>query len=447
MTTAGDGRLAPRTVEDSARDRVRRVLDDFDNVIVAFSGGKDSGAVLNLVLEELRDRPRAAPVHVFHLDYEVQYSATSAYVDKELSSHGNRVRPWRICLPVTVPSSTTAFDDHWKPWDPSAAERWVRDLPAHPGVVHRGNVPSGFPAFDGVRDYAFQDDFARWHHSAQHARRTAVLIGNREEESLQRYAAIHRADKHAMFEGLRWTSLLSPQVVKAYPIHDWTLSDVWHAHAARGWSYNRLYDLLHHAGVPTRAMRVSSPFIGQAIHELRLYRVIEPQLWARVVGRVTGADFAALHGGSRAMAARDITLPDGHTWHSYLLFLLDTLPERTRARYQATFATSVRYWTDTGGALPIEVVTQLLDQGVGIELLGPPRTARRYSRPHEVVRFLRYPDDLPGVRPARVLPTYRRMCLAILRNDHTCRTLGFGPTRHERQRRQALTRAFEGARP
>ncbi len=431
-----------RTVYDAAQERLGRIFADFDNVIVAFSGGKDSGAMLHLVLDYMRAHAITRRVHVFHMDYEGQYTATTTYVDQVMTSDRDLIVPWRVCLPVAAGCAATMYADHWRPWDPRARELWVRDLPTHPGVIHTGNVPEGFPSFDGVWDYSFQEAFERWLHDGAGARRTAVLIGIREQESLNRYAAINREDKRAMHAGLRWTSVMTPGVVKAYPIHDWLLEDVWHAHALFGWSYNRLYDLLYTAGVPLHLMRVASPFISQGIRQLQLYRVIEPALWARLVGRVNGANFAALYGDTTAMAARSVTLPAGHTWKTYLKFLLDTLPASARQRYMTKFATSVRYWTEKGGALPSETVRELEAAGVKADYLGPTQ-GRIYTRPHEVVRFPTYPDDLPGIHAFASLPTYKRMCITILRNDYTCRYMGFGPTKLDEDERRSAMEKYE----
>ena len=37
------------------------------------------------------------------------------------------------------------------------------------------------------------------------------------------------------------------------------------------------------------------------------------------------------------MGYRNITLPEGHTWKSYTMFLLDTLPARLRNNYIKKF--------------------------------------------------------------------------------------------------------------
>lgn len=68
----------------------------------------------------------------------------------------------------------------------------------------------------------------------------------------------------------------------------------------------------------------------------------------KLVGRVNGANFAALYGGTAAMGYRGAVLPKGHTWKSYVEFLLETLPEETRKVYLKKFKSSMDYWMKTG---------------------------------------------------------------------------------------------------
>jgi len=58
------------------------------------------------------------------------------------------------------------------------------------------------------------------------------------------------------------------------------------ANGKLGWDYNRLYDLYYRAGVPLGRQRVASPFISEAIQSLSLYRVIDPDMWGRMVSCV-----------------------------------------------------------------------------------------------------------------------------------------------------------------
>lgn len=157
------------------------------------------------------------------------------------------------------------------------------------------------------------------------------MIGIRQQESLNRYNAIHK--KERMYKTYNWTTEISKNIYNAYPIHDWQVEDIWVANAKFNWSYNKIYDLFYHAGLTVHDMRVASPFNDAATESLKLYRVIEPALWSKLVGRVNGANFTAIYGGTSAMAWKEIKLPKNHTWKSYLEFLLTTLPSYTRERY------------------------------------------------------------------------------------------------------------------
>ena len=44
-----------KTVYDSAMKRIEFIFNEFDHVYISFSGGKDSGVMLNLALKYLKD--------------------------------------------------------------------------------------------------------------------------------------------------------------------------------------------------------------------------------------------------------------------------------------------------------------------------------------------------------------------------------------------------------
>ena len=45
-----------KNVYEAAKERINYLFNEFDNVVVGFSGGKDSTCVLNLALEVAEER-------------------------------------------------------------------------------------------------------------------------------------------------------------------------------------------------------------------------------------------------------------------------------------------------------------------------------------------------------------------------------------------------------
>lgn len=165
---------------------------------------------------------------------------------------------------------------------------------------------------------------------------------------------------------------------------------------------------------------------------MNLYRVIDPEIWTKLVGRVRGANFGAIYGKTKAMGYRSITLPEGHTWKSYTQFLLETLPARLRNNYVKKFNTSIHFWHETGGGLPEETIRELMEKGYHIQRNGISNyTINKNSR---IIFLGPIPDHTDDIKSTKDIPSWKRMCYCILKNDHTCRFMGFGLTRQEQKR-------------
>ena len=98
-----------RNVYEAALSRLEKIFSDFDNIYVSFSGGKDSGVLLNLCIDYIRKHKLKCRLGVFHMDYEVQYSATLAYVEKVLSENTDILDIYRVCVPFKVPTKKTSI--------------------------------------------------------------------------------------------------------------------------------------------------------------------------------------------------------------------------------------------------------------------------------------------------------------------------------------------------
>ena len=80
-----------KNVYELAQERLDIIFREFDTVCVSFSGGKDSGVLLNLCMDYIRRNCPERKLCVFHMDYEIQYHHTIEYVDHILEANSGYV--------------------------------------------------------------------------------------------------------------------------------------------------------------------------------------------------------------------------------------------------------------------------------------------------------------------------------------------------------------------
>ena len=424
-------------VYEATQQRLRLIFEEFDNIYGSFSGGKDSSLLLNLTLDFQRKYYPEKKIGVFHQDFEAQYTVTTEFIERTFERIKDEVEPYWVCLPMATRTALSNYQMYWYPWDDTKEEAWVRPMPQHEYVINLKNNP-----MTTYRYRMHQEDlakqFGRWYRISHGDKKTVCLLGMRADESLQRYSGF--LNKKYGYKGECWVSNEFKNVWCASPLYDWTLSDVWHANFLFHYEYNRLYDLYYMAGLKVSQMRVASPFNDYSKDSLNLYRVIDPEIWTKLVGRVQGANFASIYGRSKAMGYRNVTLPAGHTWESYTRFLLDTLPLRLRNHYVQKFQTSITFWHRTGGGLDERVIRELIEKGYNIRRNGVSSYTR--SRKSRVVFIGKIPDNTDDIRSTKDIPSWKRMCYCILKNDHNCRFMGFGLTREQQRYIDAITKKY-----
>ena len=424
--------IRPLNVYEATNQRLKKIFDSFDYVYVCFSGGKDSGILLNLCIDYIRKYAPDRKLGVFHMDYEAQYQQTTDYVKRTLSSNSDILEVFHCCVPFRVVTCTSMFQSYWRPWEESKRELWVRDMPEN------CYTEKDFDFFnDELWDYDFQLQFAIWIRKFKKCKKVCSLVGIRTQESFNRWRAIHSEKNINRLYNNRWTHRIDHNVYNAYPIYDWKTADVWIANGRFKWDYNQLYDLYYQAGIPLAKQRVASPFISEAIATLNAYRAIDPDTWGKLVSRVNGVNFASIYGKSMAMGWRSIKCPEGFSWKDYMYFLLDTLPFNIRKNYLDKLNTSMKFWRERGGCLSEETIAKLKKVGVNF-------TFGKTSGYHTEKRTVRmeYIEDI-DIPEFKEIPSYKRMCVCILKNDHICKYMGFTMNKLEKDIRKNVMEKYK----
>lgn len=423
-----------KNVYEMAVDRIAYCFAEFDRVLLAFSGGKDSGVLLNLAYEYAKENGLLHKLTLTHIDHEAVYQMTREYVSRTFERFNDIERRW-FCLPLATQCGCRIDADYWLPWLEADREKWVADMPQAEYVVNEHN--SGFDSFFevGMPVYEFQMQYPAWLQRTT-GERVITLTGIRAGESYTRYMRA-RTDLRK-YKRKKYILEQANGTFHGFPIYDWETKDVWIANARFGWDYNRLYDLFYQAGVGIEQMRVASAFCYSGVHDIKLFKVIEPHTWGKLLSRVNGVSFAGIYGGTTAMGWKSITKPKHLTWKEYCSFLLGTLPENVRKIYEQKLETSIKFWKEKGGALSAETVAELSGYA-GAENRG--RISKISDK--EVITFEEYPDELEVSNFAEV-PSYKRMCVCIMKNDLSCKYMGFAPTKQEAERRRAALEKYRG---
>ena len=155
-----------------------------------------------------------------------------------------------------------------------------------------------------------------------------------------------------------------------------------------------------------------------------------------MVSRVNGVNFAGIYGNTVAMGWKSIKCPDGFSWRQYMEFLLGTLPADTAENYREKLRVSIRFWRERGGCLSEDTIQKLEDRNIPISV----GTSSAYRTDKRPVR-MEYLDDI-DIPEFREIPTYKRMCVCILKNDHACKYMGFALTKREKQLRELIMEKY-----
>lgn len=375
---------------EASKERIEFAFDNFEKIYVSFSAGKDSTTMLHLIMDEAIKRKRK--VGVLLIDLEGQYKVTIEHALKCYEMYKEYIEPYWVCLPLHLRNAVSVYETHWVCWDKVKKKAWIREPPEI--AITDLNF---FPFFrKGMEFEEFMVEFGYWYSKGKSC---GAFVGIRTDESLNRFRTIASTTKTTL-KNKQWTTLVNQEetVYNLYPIYDWRTRDIWIYHAKNpDKPYNELYSLMHKAGLTIHQMRICQPYGDDQKRGLWLFHLIEPETWARVVARVNGANSGALYVNETGNinGYRKISKPEGHTWKSFASLLINSMPPKTKEHFENKIILFQRWWEERG-----------------------------------------YPDGIPQevsrkLETDRKIPSWRRVCKSLLRNDYWCKGLGFSQHKSE----------------
>jgi predicted phosphoadenosine phosphosulfate sulfurtransferase len=300
------GRTAVRGVENvlvATQKRIEYLFENYDNISLSFSGGKDSTVLFHLINEEAKKRDRK--FILYFQDQEAEYKATIDIVAWAMQ------QPNVIPLWYQVPIFMTNAASHQQLflWAWGEGENWVREK--HPIAIHSIDIkyPKRFHKFN------------LW--VGQNLRKlegkSISIIGLRAEESPDRRFVLFGEDSE-----LFWLRRKN-KPHRAYPIIDWKYRDVWKYLIEGGFQYNKIYDKMYMLGHDIRTMRVSNLIHEKAFRCLTDLQELEPETYEKLEARLHGVHTAAIYGKENLIYSIKNLPENFKSWKDYKDFLLENI--------------------------------------------------------------------------------------------------------------------------
>jgi len=262
-----------KNVYEAALERVRYLYDEFDNVVVSFSGGKDSTATLHIALEVAKEKGRL-PVPVMFLDQEAEWQGTVDYVKEVM--YREDVKPYWYQIPMKITNNASSTNRYHECWNEDEKDGWLHPQDEISIKENRFGTDRFHEMFTKIADVDFPDS-------------TIYLAGVRTEEAPKRYIALTSG---ITYKDITWGKYLNKKrhQYTFYPLYDWSYTDIWKYIQDNNFSYNKIYDEYYRHGVRINDMRISNLHHETALQSLTLVQEIEPQTWNKIAKKIEGAN-------------------------------------------------------------------------------------------------------------------------------------------------------------
>lgn len=303
-----------KNVFEAGLDRIRWLFDEFEEVVVGFSGGKDSTVVLNLCLIVAKEKNRL-PLKVMFLDQEAEWENVINY-QREIMNRPD-VNPLWFQMPIKIFNATSEKEPWLMCWE--EGKEWIREKEK----ISIKENKYGTDRFHDLFGAILRVDFV--------GKKTCYIAGVRAEESPARYTMLTSTAKYKHITyGKKFRENKGEEHYTFYPLYDWSYTDIWKAIHDNNWSYCKIYDYFYMYGISPKKMRVSNVHHETAVHSLYYLQEIEKDTWEKLTKRLSGISSVS-HLGKEDFFVKDLPFMF-KDWKEYRDYLLENLIESEEKR-------------------------------------------------------------------------------------------------------------------
>ncbi len=242
----------------ASKRRIADIINSFDHVAVAFSGGKDSLVCINLVEEVYRDLGKKEKVNVLFRDEELIPEDVIEFVQSIYKS--GRFNFKYFAYPTVSEKYILGKKESYIQWDPN--RKHIRPMPNF-AITDKTKAISQYMQDDLIAEsFGFRG-------------RTCFITGIRSAESLTRFAAIVAKRNKPYIAGTK-----SKHVFLGRPIYDWSEKDIFRYMYERKIQYCEIYD---NQVFNRQALRVATPLIADSSKRIGQLKTLYPKFYNQLV--------------------------------------------------------------------------------------------------------------------------------------------------------------------